>query len=99
MRAQKIGGDSHIHDVRNAVTDGYFPLHHSSTQSCLIALMHAQTVCTRFSFFREPGTRLQCYCKKNDGIKDEGGRRGGGEGRKKGKIKEEKYTKFHHIHV
>ena len=32
---QKTGGSSYIHDIRNAGTDAYFPLHHSSTRSSL----------------------------------------------------------------
>ena len=55
MSAQKIGGASHTHDIRNAATDGYFPFtSFNYAFVSFIALMDAQTVCTRLSF-REPG--------------------------------------------
>ena len=75
MLAQKIGGASQTHDVRNAVTDGYFPLHHSGTHSCLSSFFSPSSE----SLVRGYNATVK---KKNDGIKDEGVREEG-RGRRK----------------
>ena len=59
MRMQKIGGASHTHDVKNAATDKCFPLHHSSTRSCLSSLWRMRKQCAPGSPSSESlGTRL-----------------------------------------